>query len=396
MLVVAEWCSFPQPPWPPEGLVAYLDHASTTPLCPEALEAMLPALGAHFGNPSGAHAVARRATALLDEARERVAAVLGAEPGGVVFTSGGTEADNLALRGVASAHGGRIVCSALEHRAVLEPCRALGGTVVPATRHGIVDLDALADALGPDVALVSVQLANNEVGTIQPLGEVVRLVRERAPEALVHTDAVHAVAWLDVAVLAAGVDLVSISAHKFGGPKGAGALVVGSGVRLAPLLLGGSQERGRRAGTQHVAGALGLAAALEGTTHARPQVVPRIEAMRDRLVAGLLGALEGVEETVPHRAVPKVAGTAHLLVEGVDSQELLIALDSVGIAASVGSACASGALEPSHVLVAMGVADERAHGALRLSLGHRTTDEEVDAALERIPEVVTRLRCGRP
>src|SRR5579862_5850091 len=243
---------------------AYLDHAATTPMRPESLAAMLPYLTEHFGNPSGAHALARRARTAVDEARDEVAACLGCEPGEVVFTSGGTESDNLAVLGARPAApegAGTVLCSAVEHHAVRNATRAAGGRPVAVDGRGRVDLDALRGVLTPEVALVSVMLVNNEVGTIQPLAEVAEAVRDLAPEALLHTDAVAAVGWMDVAAAAAPADLVSISAHKFGGPKGCGALVVRAGARLAPVMHGGSQERDRRPGTVDVAGAVGMAAA---------------------------------------------------------------------------------------------------------------------------------------
>ena len=244
---------------------AYLDNAATTPMRPEAVEAMLPFLRDRFGNPSGAHAVAREARKALDEAREAVAACLGAEPGEVVFTGGGTEADNLAVTGAHAAQPGAVVCTAIEHHAVLHAAAALGARVAPVGPDGVVDLDRLAELLDPTVTVVSVMLANNEVGTVQPLDRVAALVRERSPEAILHTDAVQAFQWLDVAAAAAGCDLVAVSGHKFGGPKGVGALVVRSGVALRPILHGGGQERGRRSGTHNVAGIVAMAAAMQAT-----------------------------------------------------------------------------------------------------------------------------------
>ncbi|MDP9388453.1 MAG: aminotransferase class V-fold PLP-dependent enzyme, partial [Actinomycetota bacterium] len=268
--------------------VAYLDHAATTPLWPEAREAMLPFLTDRFGNPSGSHRVSRDARQALDEARESVAACLGCSPAEVVFTGGGTEADNLALAGVWAARPGTVVCSAVEHHAVLHGCGALGGRVAPVGRSGVVDLDALAALLDDGVSVVSVMLANNEVGTVQPVAAVAAVVRDVAPAAVVHTDAVQAFPWLDVAALAAGADLVAVSAHKFGGPKGVGALVVRDGVEVRPLLYGGGQERDRRSGTHNVAGIVGMAAAMRATVACREATVARVRALRDRLGDGLL------------------------------------------------------------------------------------------------------------
>jgi cysteine desulfurase len=372
---------------------AYLDNAATTPLCPEALAAMLPFLTEHFGNPSGPHSVARRARRAVEEAREELASCLAADPAEVFFTSGGTEADNLAVTGLAGS--GTVVCSAVEHQAVLAPTLACGGRLVGVGGDARVDLDQLAAVLDGSVSLVSVMLANNEVGVVQPLADVAEVTRERAPGAVLHTDAVHAFPWLDVASLAAPFDIVTVSAHKFGGPKGAGAVVVrgrasGTGPVVEPLLRGGGQERGLRSGTHDVAGIVGMAAAARAVAASREETVRRIAALRDRLAEGLLGAVAGLVETVPRDA--KVAGSLHVQVPGVEGEELVALLDDMGVCASSGSACSSGASEPSHVLLAMGLPPARAASALRLSLGAATTDAEVDRALEVVPKAVAQLR----
>jgi cysteine desulfurase len=361
---------------------------------------MVPYLTEHFGNPSGSHRRARRARVALDEARDEVAQCLGCEPGEVVFTSGGTESDNLAVLGAHGSGRGTVLCSAIEHHAVLHAARACGGTTVAVDRRAVVDLDALAALLGPDVGLVSVMLVNNEVGTVQPLAEVAALVRARAPRALLHTDAVAAVGWMDVAAMAQVADLVSVSAHKFGGPKGVGALVVRAGTQLAPVLHGGAQERGRRPGTHDVAGVVGMAAALGVATAAWSATAQRVGALRDRLTEGLLASIEDVGESTVRAAVgggceraAKVASSCHLRVGGVDSEELLVLLDDEGVSASAGAACASGAVEPSHVLLAMGWSAAEARGAVRFSLGSGTTDDEVDHVLAVMPKVVERLRA---
>ncbi len=399
--------------------MAYLDHAATSPLRPEAMTAMLPLLTDNFGNPSGSHAVARAARDALEDARQTVAAVLGREAGEVVFTSGGTEADNLAVLGVAgagagaSAHGNRtdlqegpppgrgaLVCSAVEHPAVLEPGRRLGARVVGVGPDGVLDLDDLASALGPHVRLVSVMTANNEVGVIQPLDAVAGLVHELAPGAVLHSDAVHAAAALDLAPVAELVDMLSLSAHKFGGPKGIGALVIRAGTPFSPPLGGGSQEWGRRPGTPHVAGAVGMAAALEAAHRQRVEECTRVGALRDRLAAAVLAAVPGAVDTVGRSAgsgagrdgPPKMPGSFHLLVPGVDNEELLVLLDDLGVCASAGSACASGALEPSHVLLAMGLSARDARSAVRFSLGYSTTGDEVDAAAADVTKAVEQLR----
>jgi cysteine desulfurase len=360
---------------------------------PEAVDAMLPFLSDRFGNPSGSHAVSREARKALDEAWAVVAECLGARPAEVVFTAGGTEADNLAILGAAAVRPGPTVCSAVEHHAVLHACDALGDTrVAPVDTDGVVDLDRLADLLDPAVSVVSVMLANNEVGTVEPLAEVAALVRERAPQAVVHTDAVQAFSWLDVARLAAPADLVAVSAHKFGGPKGVGALVVRQGVDVRPIIHGGGQERDRRSGTHNVAGIVAMAAAMRVTVEGREATVDRVGRLRDGLADGLLAAVPGCTET--GRRSTKVAGNCHLSFDGVESEALLVLLDAGGVYASAGSACAAGAVDPSHVLAAMGLSRDRALGALRLSLGPGSTDADVDLALAVIPPAVERLRAG--
>jgi cysteine desulfurase len=367
--------------------VVYLDHAATTPMRPEAVQVMLAFLSDRFGNPSGSHRIARDARRAIDEARDRVAGVIGCRPGEVVFTGGGTESDNAAITGSA---GGRRVCPAAEHHAVLHAVERQGGTVVPVDASARVDLDALAQALGPDVAAVSVMAVNNEVGSINDLAAVASVVRARAPGALLHTDAVQAACWLDLRDLWPHVDLLSLSAHKFGGPKGVGVLAVRDGAALEALIVGGGQERDRRSGTHNVAGIVAMAEALADTDAERSEEVARIGALRDRLVSGLVSRLPGVRETVPPTA--KVAGSAHVMFEGVESEALLFLLDQAGVCASAASACASGAMDPSHVLAAMGVERSWAQGALRMSLGRTTTPADVDRALDVLTDAVSTLR----
>jgi cysteine desulfurase len=380
--------------------IAYLDHAASTPMRAEAIEAMTPFLAACFANPSGGHRAAREAKTALEEAREAVAGAIGAAPGEVVFTAGGTEADNLAVEGgaraaAAAGRRGPIVVGAFEHKAVLAAAARLeqeGFDVrrVRATRAGTIDLDALADAIDASTSVVSVMLVNNEVGTIQPFADVERIVRERAPGALLHTDAVQAVPWLDVASATRGADLVSISAHKFGGPKGSGALVVRGDVQLQPLLEGGGQERGRRAGTVNVAGAAATAAAIAATTRDRARDVERVTRMRDRLLAGLMRTVDGL--FVNGDPARKVAGSCHVGVPGVEAEVLLVGLDRAGVCAAAGSSCSSGATELSHVLLAMGLSDAEARCSIRLSLGFASTDADVDRALDAVPMAVAQLR----
>jgi cysteine desulfurase len=384
--------------------LTYLDHAASTPMRDEVVEAMAPFAAQVFGHPSGHHRQARAARQALEDARDRVAELLGAAPGEVVFTAGGTEADNLAVLGVLGAAARRrpgtetvVVSSAIEHAAVLEACRA-AATRLPGVEHarvgvdahGVLDLGRLGEALDGNVALVTVMLANNEVGTLQPLSDVVALTRRLAPGAVVHTDAVQAAAWLDVAVAAPGVDLVSVSAHKLGGPKGSGALVVREGTELDPLVVGGGQERERRAGTHDVAGAVGLASALGAVAEAREEEGVRVAALRDRLADGLLEAVPSVTEAADRKSV--LPGHCHLCFAAVDREELVVLLDEAGVCVSAGAACASGALEPSHVLAAMGVAATIARGSIRFSLGHTTSPGDVERALAVVPEAVARLR----
>jgi cysteine desulfurase len=380
--------------------MAYLDYAATTPMHPEVEAAMRPFLSETFGNPSGAHAAARAAKTALEEAREQIAGALGAEPSEIVFTAGGTEADNLAVKGAARAAraaglGDGVMTTAFEHKGVLAPCDRLAGdgfrvTRGPVDASGIVDLDVLGRSLDDDTVLVSVMLVNNEIGTIQPLADVADLVRARAPHAALHTDAVQAVPWLDVAEATARADLVSVSAHKFGGPKGVGALVRRGDVRVEPLIEGGGQEWGLRSGTANVAGAVGIATALRVTTERRAREVLRVGALRDRLT-------EGLAERIPDCFVNgdmarKVAGNCHVGFRGIEAEALLVLLDREGVCAAAGSSCTSGATEPSHVLSAMGVSRDDALASIRLSLGYASTDADVDTALDVIPRAVAQLR----
>ncbi|MDH4168486.1 MAG: cysteine desulfurase [Acidimicrobiia bacterium] len=373
---------------------AYLDNAATTPLSAAAADAMQAVIDARLGNPSGAHRLARRAQEVLDEAREVVADALGGPAGGVVFTGGGTEADNLAVRGVLGASGGLAVCPAAEHHAVLHPVQQANGRVVGLTTDGRVDLDRLAEALDPDVRVVSVMAVNNENGMIQPLEPIRELIDERAPAAVLHTDAVQGAPWLDLVAHTTPADLVSISAHKFGGPAGVGALLVRGDVELAPQLVGGGQERGRRAGTHNVAGIAGMAAALAATVGARRETGQRVGRLRDRLADALLAEVDDCVETGVRAA--KVAGNCHLCFSGIESEALLFLLEQQEVYASAAASCSSGAQEPSHVLAAMGYPRQLAGGSLRLSLGPTTTEADVERAVAVIPPAVARLRERDP
>ena len=380
----------------PPAVLTYLDHAATTPVRREVLDAMAPFYGERFANPSGSHRAARDARRAVDEARECVADAVGCDPGEVVFTSGGTESDNAAILGAAGR--GRIVCSGSEHHAVLEAVHRAGGDIVSVAPDGAIDLDCLAALLDDGVGAVSAMAVNNEVGTITDLAAVSRLVRAKSPLALVHTDAVQAACWLDLRGIWQHVDAMSLSAHKFGGPKGIGALIVRAGHALSPLLVGGGQERDRRSGTLNVPGIVGLAVALHLADSEREGEVSRIAALRDRLVDGIVvgvaaefpGADPGIVETVPRTR--KVAGSAHLCVDGAESEALLYLLDEAGVCASAASACASGAMEPSHVLASMGVSPRLARGAVRLTLGRTTTCDDVDRATAAMVAAVCRVR----
>jgi cysteine desulfurase len=379
-------------------MAIYLDHAATTPLRPEVLEAMLPYLTEHFGNPSSLHAVGRRARQGLDNAREEVAAALGAKPREIVFTSGASENTNLAISGLAwagSAQGRHLVTTAVEHRAVLGTCAGLERhgfevTVLPVDRYGQVDPDALADAIGPHTTTVVIGYANNEVGTIQPVAEIGAVCRERNVRYVV--DATQAAAWLPVAVNDLQADVLGISAHKIEGPKGVGALFIRHGTNLIPQQSGGSQERQRRAGTENVAGAVGLATALRlarGDAAAMEAESDRLRGLRDRLI-GRLGEIADGELTGHPTA--RLPNSVSWVFEGVEGGDLVAALDLEGVAASTGSACTSGSAEPSHVLAAMGIPPERIRGSLRLTTGRTTVAEEAAVAADAVVACVARVR----
>lgn len=373
----------------------YADHAATTPLWEEAREAMAPFLAERFGNASSLYAAGREARKAVDEAREVIAAAVGARPEEVVFTSGGTEADNLALKGVAwrARHEGRdgVVVSAIEHHAVLDTAAWLGKTgfrvgVVPVDARGVVDVDALEAAVDRRTAVVSVMHANNEVGTIQPVARCSAIAH--AAGARFHTDAVQALPWIQVQ--AGDADLTALSAHKLGGPKGAGALVVRRGVGIEPLLHGGGQERGVRSGTFNVAGIAGFGAAVSATMRARDATARRVRALRERLQGELLARIPGAR--LSGDGAERLPNNCHICIPGTEAETLLLLLDAEGVAASSGSACQSGAAEPSHVLLAMGVPKDLALGALRLTLGRDTTDAEVDRLAAATVAAVRRLR----
>jgi cysteine desulfurase len=382
----------------------YLDHAATTPVDQRVVAAMLPYLTSAWGNPSSIYAEAREARKGLDAARRSVAEALGAKPNEIVFTSGGTEADNLALRGVAMAaraHGDHIITTAIEHHAVLHECAALEKegfrvTYLPVDGQGFVDLDALRAALDDRTILVSVMYANNEVGTIEPIAEVARIVKADNPRIAVHTDAVQAAGALDLNVDALGIDLLSIAAHKIYGPKGVGALYVRGRTPFAAQIVGGSQERNRRAGTENVAGAVGLATALRLATDEREARNARLIAMRDRLLDELPRRVPETIITGPLDRARRLPNSASFAFAHVEGEAVLLQLDLQGIAASSGSACTTASLEPSHVLVAMSVPETYLRGSLRLTLGADNTMSDVEALLEVLPPAVTRIRALQP
>jgi cysteine desulfurase len=378
----------------------YLDHAATTPLRAEALEAMLPFLTEHFGNPSSPHGYGRRARAALDEAHERIAAGIGAGPREMVITSGGTEALNLALKGAAwagKARGHRILTSAVEHHAVLHPLHQLekfGFEVVelPVDRYGRVDPDNVEAALSERTILVAIQLANNEVGTIQPVATIGEIVRTKGPkDCLFAVDAIAGAPYLAMDVEAIGCHLLAIAGHKLDGPKGAGALYIRKGTHLLSQQQGGTQERHRRAGTEDVAAAVGMGVAVELAVAERDITARRVRKLRDRLRSVVL-AVDGVEITGhPKERLPSLLS---VVARDTDGGSVVIKLDLAGVAASVGSACTTGSTDPSHVLTAMGYPEDEARGSLRFSLGRATTDADIDAAVAIVPRILAEAREG--
>lgn len=382
----------------------YLDNNATTPVAPEVAEAMLAYLRGDFGNASSVHWYGQRARDAVEQAREQVARLIGAHPSEIIFTSGGTESDNMSVFGVVGAARPRkssgvrhVITTAIEHPAVLYAARELEsrGTAVTyasAGSGGVVDPGDVAEAIRPETVLITVMLANNEVGTLQPVAEIGRLARERG--ITLHTDAVQAVGKVPVNVEALGVDLLSLSAHKLYGPKGVGALYVRKGTTLEPLMHGGHHERDRRPGTENVPGIVGLGAAAEMAGRKLGEEAQRIAGLRDRLQAGVLGRLDGVR--VNGDARHRQPNTLNVSFEGVKGESLVMALDLEGVACSTGAACSSGSTEPSHVLTAIGLSKDAARGSVRLSLGRYNTDADIDAALEAIPRVVERLRALSP
>jgi cysteine desulfurase len=375
----------------------YLDHNATTPVDPAVADAMMRALQDLFGNASSVHYYGQQAKAAIDDARSAVAGLIGAEPSEVIFTSGGTEADNFAIRGAAEAlePTGRkhLVTCGIEHEAVLNTFKALGKrgwrtTILPLDARGVASPDRLREAITDDTALVSMMHANNEIGTIQPIAELATIAR--AHGALFHTDAVQSAGKIPVNVRQLGVDLLSLSAHKFYGPKGIGALWVKRGVRLSPFLSGGKQERNRRAGTENVPGVIGMGVAAAGALKKMDAEATRLAALRDRLENGILLAVPNTDVNGARDA--RVPNTTNISFERIEAESLLIALDLEGVAVSTGSACSSGTLEPSHVLKAMGLSSHRAQNSIRFSLGASNTEAQIDHVISILPGIVTKLR----
>ena len=378
----------------------YADHAATTALSDKALSAMLPYFQTQFGNPSSLYSFAQSAKADLERARADIAGCIGAKPEEIYFTSGGTEADNWALKGVAELRGNKgkhIITTAIEHHAILHTAEYLEKagfevTYLPVDSEGFVKPEDVKAAIRPDTILISIMAANNEIGAIEPIAEIGKIAKEA--KVLFHTDAVQAVGHIPVNVDAWNVDLLSLSGHKVHGPRGMGVLYARKPLRLPPLIHGGGQEKGRRSGTENVAGAVGLAAALKEAVELMDEEAARLSALRDRLMDGLLAAIPKCRVTGPREK--RLPGTASMVFECVEGESILLLLDGNGICSSSGSACSSASLDPSHVLLAIGLPHEIAHGSVRLSLGRENTDADVDYMLEVIPKVIERLRAMSP
>jgi len=388
------------------GNTIYLDHNATTPTDSRVVEAMQPYLSEMYGNPSSVYRIARDAREGVEEAREKVAYLLNASPGEIVFTSGGSEAANLAIKGVAHAlrdKGNHIITSKIEHHAVLVPCEFLeksgfNVSYVSVSPHGVVDLSELADVIvnarssTNRTILVSIMHANNEVGTIQPIEDIARIARENG--VYFHTDAVQTVGKIAVNVEELGVDLLSLSGHKFYGPKGVGALYIRRGTRISSLIHGGHHENGRRAGTENVPGIVGLGKACEIAASEMTEENRRVKTLRDRLQRGITERIEAI--AVLGHPEQRLSGTLAICVKWVEGESMLLLLDAEDIAASSGSACTSGSLEPSHVLTAMGLPPETAHGSIRFSLGRDNTEKQIDKVLDVLPSIVNKLRIMSP
>lgn len=379
----------------------YLDNAATTMVRKEVVDAMIPAFTTYYGNPSSLHEFAREAEQLLDSARRDVAAVIGAKPDEIVFTGGGSESDNMALRGAVAANkkkGKHVITSAVEHHAVLYTLQAMEReglidlTILPVDEYAIVSTESVASALREDTVLVSIMFANNEVGSINPIAEIGKICRDKG--VLFHTDAVQATGHVPIDVVKMNIDLLSISAHKFHGPKGVGVLYIRKGVRIPSLIIGGGQEKKRRAGTENVPGIVGLATALKLANEHMAENAIRIGALRDKLLNGIAARIPDVK--LNGHPTLRLPNNVNYSIRYIEGESILLMLDINGIAASSGSACTSGSLDPSHVLLAMGLPHEIAHGSLRLTLSEFTTEEEIDYVLDLLPQIIQRLRDMSP
>ena len=378
----------------------YMDHSATTFVKPEVANAMIPYFTEHFGNPSSIYSIARESKKAIDAARVQTAKALGADPDEIYFTSGGSESDNWAIKGVAFANrkrGNHIITSQIEHHAVLHTCQYLEKegfevTYLPVDQYGLVDPAVLEKAITEKTILISIMYANNEIGTIEPIAELGAIARKH--KVYFHTDAVQAIGSVPIDVKAQNIDLLSLSAHKFYGPKGTGALYIKKGVRIDNLIHGGGQERRRRAGTENIAGIVGLGKAIEQATADIPGHAAKIRAMRDRLIKGVLATISHTR--LNGHPEKRLAGNFNVSFEFIEGESMLLWLDDEGICASTGSACTSGSLEPSHVLLATGLPVEISHGSLRLSLGDANSDKDVDFVLEVLPKVVKKLRDMSP
>ncbi len=353
---------------------------------------MVSAMTQEYANPTGAHSMARSARRLIEDSRENIADLLGLDLGEVIFTSGGTESDNLAIKGIHKLRGGVVACSSIEHDAVLHPVQQLDGKVIEVDADGIVKLDQV-EALPDDTSIVSVMAANNETGAIQPIAKVAEIVRAKFPEAVFHVDAVQGFCWLDLMEVCKLADMVSLSGHKFGGPKGVGILVSRSGIKFRPTQIGGGQERERRAGTHNVPGIAGMAAAAQATAAKKDVGIAHTKELRDQLITRVPQEISDTHITSVN--ADRLANIAHFCFEGVDSEALLFLLEREGIMASAASSCASGAMESSHVLTAMGVPANLANGSLRLSLSYETTQAEIDHVVEKLPAAVNQIRGAK-
>ena len=381
----------------------YLDHASTTYIRDEVYEAMKPYLTNNFGNPSSIYTIAQQSRIAIDQSREKIAKILNCRPSEIIFTSGGTESDNSSIYSTAIAQmniGKHIITSSIEHHAVLNACEFLEEnldftvTYLPVNNQGIINLESLKSQLTPKTTIVSIMLANNEIGTIQPIKEISKIIKDYAKtndtRILIHTDAVQAPGYINLDVKDLDVDLLSLSSHKFYGPKGCGILYVKRGTPFTPISVGGSQERQRRAGTENVSGSVGTAKALELAELERTEIIKKITNLRYKLISGVLNNIEKV--TLNGDPINRLANNANFSFQDIEGESILLSLDLEGIAASSGSACTSASLEPSHVLKSIGLTDEIAQSSVRMTLGKNTTEEEIDLVLDTLPKIVTRLR----